>query len=84
MYGWDDAGITRDVELLASSDRPLVGLSMRPDFAHHGGIDIAQEARRMETLFVWIVVIAALLALDAGALLWGTDSRDPLPDDHHR
>jgi hypothetical protein len=38
----------------------------------------------METLFVWIVVIAALIALDAGALLWGTDSRDPLPDDHHR
>ncbi len=38
----------------------------------------------METLFVWIVVIAALIALDAGALRWGVDSRDPLPDDHHR
>ena len=38
----------------------------------------------METLFVWIVVIAALVALDAGALHWGADSRDPLPDDHRR
>lgn len=38
----------------------------------------------METLFVWIVVIAALLAFDAGALRWGVDSRDPMPDDHRR
>ena len=38
----------------------------------------------METLFVWIVVIAALIALDAGALRWGVDSRDILPDDHRR
>ncbi len=38
----------------------------------------------METLFVWIVVIAALIALDAGAMRWGIDSRDSLPDDHHR
>lgn len=38
----------------------------------------------METLFVWIVVIVALVALDAGALLWGADSRDPMPDDHRR
>lgn len=41
----------------------------------------------METLFVWIVVIAALaalVALDAAALLWGADSRDLLPDDHRR
>lgn len=38
----------------------------------------------METLFVWIVVIAALIALDAGALRWGVDSRDSLPDDHRR
>ena len=42
------------------------------------------EAGPMETLFVWIVVIAALIALDAGALRWGVDSRDPLPDDHRR
>ena len=38
----------------------------------------------METLFIWIVVIAALVALDAGALIWGVDSRDPMPDDHRR
>lgn len=38
----------------------------------------------METLFIWIVVIAALIALDAGALRWGVDSRDCLPDDHRR
>ena len=38
----------------------------------------------METLIVWIVLIAALVALDAGALRWGVDSRDALPDDHHR
>jgi hypothetical protein len=38
----------------------------------------------MEMLFVWIVVIATLVALDAGALRWGTDSRDSLPDDHRR
>ena len=38
----------------------------------------------METLFVWIVVMGALLALDAGALRWGVDSRDCLPDDHRR
>ena len=38
----------------------------------------------METLLVWIVIIAALLALDAAALRWGVDSRDRLPDDHRR
>ena len=38
----------------------------------------------MEALTVWIVVIIALLALDAGALRWGVDSRDALPDDHRR
>lgn len=38
----------------------------------------------MDTLFVWIIVIAALLALDAGALRWGVDSRDAMPDDHRR
>lgn len=38
----------------------------------------------METLIVWIVVVAALVALDLGALRWGVDSRDRLPDDHRR
>lgn len=61
-----------------------MGLSIRPGTAPHDGIDIALEARAMETLFVWIVVIATLVALDAGALRWGVDSRDLLPDDHRR
>jgi hypothetical protein len=38
----------------------------------------------MDTLFIWIVAIAALLVLDASAMLWGVDSRDRLPDDHRR
>ena len=38
----------------------------------------------MDTLIIWIIAIAALLLLDAGAMLWGVDSRDPMPDDHHR
>ena len=38
----------------------------------------------METLIFWIVVIAALLVLDASAMLWGVDSRDRMPDDHRR
>lgn len=38
----------------------------------------------METLIVWIVAIGALLVLDVGALRWGVDSREPLPDDHRR
>jgi hypothetical protein len=42
------------------------------------------EAREMETLLIWIVVIGALIALDASALRWGVDSRDRLPDDHRR
>jgi hypothetical protein len=42
------------------------------------------EAREMEILLVWIVVIGALIALDASALRWGVDSRDRLPDDHRR
>jgi hypothetical protein len=38
----------------------------------------------METLFIWLVVLVALLALDVCALRWGVDSRDGLPDDHRR
>lgn len=72
-----------DVELLASSDGRLVGLSVRPVCVHDDGIDIARRLD-METLFIWIVIIAALIVLDAGALRWGTDSRDALPDDHRR
>ncbi|MEA2577619.1 MAG: hypothetical protein QOD78_1207 [Chloroflexota bacterium] len=47
------------------------------------GIDIASETD-MDTLFIWFIVIAALVAFDLGALTWGVDSRDRLPDDHRR
>jgi hypothetical protein len=68
---------------LALSDRPSVGLSIRPRPVQDDGIDIASETD-MDTLFVWLILIAALLAFDLGALTWGVDSRDRLPDDHHR
>lgn len=42
---------------------------------HHDG---------MEPLFVWVVLLVALIALDVCALRWGVDSRDGLPDDHRR
>ena len=57
---------------------------MGPATIQDDDIDTAEEARKMETLIVWIVVIAALVALDAGALRWGVDSRDVMPDDHRR
>jgi len=38
----------------------------------------------MEPLLVLVIVIGALIALDASALHWGVDSRDSLPDDHRR
>jgi hypothetical protein len=31
-----------------------------------------------------IALITGLVLLGAAALLWGTDSRDPMPDDHRR
>ena len=50
---------------------------------HADGIDIAPETD-MDTLFILLIVITALLAFDLGALTWGVDSRDRLPDDHRR
>ena len=41
MYGWDDEASLSDIEPLASSNRPPVGLSIRPENVHHDGIDIA-------------------------------------------
>jgi nitrogen fixation-related uncharacterized protein len=38
----------------------------------------------MEAIIMMIVLIAGLASLGAAALLWGTDSRDPMPDDHRR
>jgi hypothetical protein len=60
-----------------------VGLSMRPRPVQDDGIDIASETD-MDTLFIWFILIAALVAFDLGALTWGVDSRDRLPDDHRR
>jgi hypothetical protein len=68
---------------LALSDRLSVGLSMGPLPVQDDGIDIASETD-MDTLFIWFIVIAALVAFDLGALTWGVDSRDRLPDDHRR
>jgi hypothetical protein len=68
---------------LALSDRPSVGLSMRPRPVQDDGIDIASETD-MDTLFIWLLIIAFLVAFDLGALTWGVDSRDRLPDDHRR
>jgi hypothetical protein len=50
---------------------------------HADSIDIASETD-MDTLFIWFIVIGALLAFDLGALTWGVDSRPRLPDDHRR
>jgi len=68
---------------LALSERPHLGLSIRPRPVQDDGIDIASETD-MDTLFIWFIVIAALLAFDLGALTWGVDSRPRLPDDHRR
>jgi hypothetical protein len=35
-------------------------------------------------LIIVAIVVIALGALDAAAVAWGTDSRDPMPDDHRR
>jgi hypothetical protein len=38
----------------------------------------------MVILVVLFVVIAAIVAFDAAAISWGTDSRDPMPDTRRR
>lgn len=38
----------------------------------------------MGIFIIIAVLIIGLGALDAAALAWGQDSRDQLPDDHHR
>ena len=83
MYAWEHLSTHGDVRFLVLSIGSLVGLSVRPQMPHHDGFVIARRLD-MEMLFVWIAVIVALVALDAGALLWGADSRDRLPDDHRR
>ena len=56
---------------------------MGPRPAQDDDIDIASETN-MDTLFIWFIGIAVLVAFDLGALTWGVDSRDRLPDDHRR
>jgi hypothetical protein len=38
----------------------------------------------MEAIVVLLTLIAGLVAFDVAALRWGADSRELLPDDHHR
>ena len=38
----------------------------------------------METLFALFIIVASLVGLDLGSVVWGTDSRDPIGDDHVR
>ncbi len=38
----------------------------------------------MAILIIIAVVVIGLGALDAAAVAWGSDSRDPCPDDHIR
>jgi hypothetical protein len=38
----------------------------------------------MSILAIIALLIILLAAMDAAALAWGADSRDQLPDDHHR
>lgn len=38
----------------------------------------------MDALLMLAILVIGLVALDLGAMTWGADSRDPLPDDHLR
>jgi len=38
----------------------------------------------MTILIIVAILVIALGAFDAAANAWGQDSRDQLPDDHHR
>ena len=38
----------------------------------------------MDQLLALVITLAMLTGLGLGSLRWGVDSRDPLPDDHHR
>jgi hypothetical protein len=38
----------------------------------------------MDAIIMMIALVAGLALLGAAALLLGTDSRDPMPDDHRR
>jgi hypothetical protein len=38
----------------------------------------------MEVIIAFAVLIIVIAGFDAAALSYGTDSRDPMPDDHRR
>ena len=38
----------------------------------------------MEALVTIIALVIGLVSLDLTSALWGTDSRDAMPDDHRR
>jgi hypothetical protein len=38
----------------------------------------------MEAIFALMFIVAGLVGLDVAALRWGSDSRDPIGDDHTR
>lgn len=38
----------------------------------------------MEALVMIIALVVGLVSLDLTSALWGTDSRDAMPDDHRR
>ena len=38
----------------------------------------------MEALVMVLIIVIALVMLDATSITWGADSRDTLPDDHRR
>ena len=38
----------------------------------------------MEALVMVLIIVIALVMLDATSITWGADSRDTMPDDHRR
>jgi hypothetical protein len=38
----------------------------------------------VDIVFALVAAVASLLIVDIAAVNWGTDSREPLPDDHRR
>ncbi len=41
-------------------------------------------ASDMDQLLIVLIAVSGFAGLALGALRWGVDSRDPLPDDHRR
>jgi hypothetical protein len=38
----------------------------------------------METLITFAAILVSLIGIDLAAALWGSDSREPMSDDHLR